>query len=84
VKLTGPRPFPGAPPSTWPADWPPAGSVSWAADELPRIAAAGTVDGLGYPAGTHQPALRHVQDIGGGRVLVEGASVPAVDAPTPP
>jgi len=35
VKLTGPRPFPGAPPSTWPAGWPSAGSVSWTADELP-------------------------------------------------
>jgi hypothetical protein len=38
------------------------------------------VAGPGYPADTQQPALRSVMDIGDGRLLVEGRSVPAADA----
>ena len=37
------------------------------------------VGGIDYPAGTHQPALRHVHDLGDGTLFIEGRSAPAAD-----
>ena len=38
------------------------------------------VGGINYPAGTHQPALRHVTNLGADGLFIEGASAPAADA----
>jgi hypothetical protein len=35
------------------------------------------VGGIDYPAGTHQPALRHVTDLGADGLFIEGARAPA-------
>jgi hypothetical protein len=40
------------------------------------------VGGIDYPAGTHQPALRHVHDLGDGTLFIEGRSAPAADTLT--
>jgi hypothetical protein len=37
------------------------------------------VGGINYPAGTHQPALRHVTNLGADGLFIEGASAPAAD-----
>jgi hypothetical protein len=37
------------------------------------------VGGIDYPAGTHQPALRHVTNLGADGLFIEGASAPAAD-----
>ena len=34
------------------------------------------VGGIGYPADTHQPALRHVTDLGADGLFIEGRSAP--------
>jgi hypothetical protein len=37
------------------------------------------VGGIGYPADTHQPALRHVTDLGADGLFIEGRSAPPAD-----
>ena len=37
------------------------------------------VSGINYPAGTHQPALRHVTNLGADGLFIEGASAPEAD-----
>lgn len=37
------------------------------------------VGGINYPAGMHQPALRHVTSLGADGLFIEGASAPAAD-----
>ena len=40
------------------------------------------VGGINYPAGAHQPALRHVTNLGADGLFIEGASAPAADGST--
>ena len=37
------------------------------------------IGGIDYPAGTHQPALRHVTNLGADGLFIEGASAPEAD-----
>jgi hypothetical protein len=37
------------------------------------------VGGIDHGTGTHQPALRHVSDLGDGTLFIEGASAPPAD-----
>jgi hypothetical protein len=50
------------------------------------VYAGPAVAGDSYPLGVSQPALRHVQDIGDGQLLIEGRSAPTAgfDVMSPP